>query len=124
MSLVVHRAASAPDWERSCWIVALEKTLRVPEKRITDVARSFGWDGVTFGLSVADTIHIAVAITGKPFDLSATKAAKGMTARQYSGTTKLTGLVFVKGHVMPMVKGALSNFNGYGDDEVLVVAIF
>jgi hypothetical protein len=104
--------------------VALEKTLRVPEKRITDIARRFGWDGVAFGLSIADTIHIAVAISGKPFDLSQTKAAKSMTARQYSGTTKLTGLVFVRGHVMPMVKGALSNFNGYGDEEIIAIATF
>ena len=116
-----------PEWEKPCWIVAINKTLGTPEKRIRELAKKAGWDGKTFGAQIHQTIQVAWDLIGKMPDLSLTKAARGMTPKTFSGSDKTegkTGMVFTKGHVMPMVNGKVSNYNGHGDEEIVAVATY
>lgn len=116
-----------PEWEKPCWITAIRKTLGTSEERIKELAKKVGWDGQAFGLSISHTIQVAWDLIGKMPDLSLTKEAQGMTPKAFSGsktTQAKTGLVFTKNHVMPMVKGVLSNYNGHGDEQIVVVATY
>lgn len=49
-----------------------------------------------------------------------------MTARQFASSKLATGrgLVFTAAHVMPMVNGTVSNYNGHGEEKVVAVATF
>lgn len=49
---------------------------------------------------------------------------KKFTARGFSNKTTVNGLVFVTGHVMPVVNGTVSNFNGHGDKPITVIAVY
>lgn len=113
-----------PEWEKECWVTAIHKTLGTPDAEIKKLAKKAGWDGVCFGAPVNVVIKVIWDLIGKMPDLALTKAAKGMTPKEFSGTQEKTGVVFTRGHVMPMVNGIVSNFNGYGEDEVVVVASF
>lgn len=120
----VREQKYVPEWEKPCWIVAINKTLGTPEAKIKELAKKAGWDGKSFGAAVHQTIQVAWDLIGKMPDLSQTKAAKGMTPKEYSGKTNLTGLVFTRKHVMPMVNGTVSNFNGHGEEQVIAVATY
>jgi hypothetical protein len=54
-------------------------------------------------------------LTGKltPKTLSRSALSKGKT-----------GLVFTRAHVMPMIHGQVSNFNGHGDEPIAAVATY
>lgn len=116
-----------PEWEKPCWIVALTRTLGVSESRVKSAARSNGWDSKSSGLPLSTVISVAWDFLGYQPDLSLTKAASSYTVRRLSASHIVngkTGIVFTKSHVMPLVDGHLSNFNGHGDEMVVVVAIF
>lgn len=55
-------------------------------------------------------------------ELSPTKKWRGKTVDQFNGRTKITGLAFVEGHVMPIVNGKVSNIVGHGDEPLEIVA--
>ena len=115
-----------PDWEKPCWLHAINKTLGTPESRIAKLARKdFGWDGVTKDMALKYVVMLLQDIIGQMpnFDLTREYANK-VTARNFSGKTKARGLVFVNGHVMPMVNGVVSNFNGYGSELIKAVATY
>ena len=118
--------SEACDWEKPCWIVALKRTTGASESKIKQLAKKEGWDGQEFGLPTAKTISILWELIGKKPDFTETaKILKTPTTpKRYSGTTKLTGLVFTDAHVMPMIRGEVSNFNGHGDDVVKAVVTF
>jgi hypothetical protein len=120
----LFEAKFVPEWEKPCWVVAINQTLGTPETKIKALAKKAGWDGKSFGAPVHTTIQIAWDVIGKMPDLSQTKAAKDMTPKEYSSTTKFTGMVFTRKHVMPMVNGKVSNFNGHGDEQIIAVATY
>jgi hypothetical protein len=111
-----------PEWEKPCWVTAINKALGTPEDEIKELAKRAGWDGESFGAPVHTVIQVIWDKIGKMPDLSLTKTARGMTAKEFSSTQNKTGVVFTKHHVMPMINGKLSNFNGHGEDEVIAVA--
>lgn len=113
-----------PEWVKPCWLVAINQTLGTPEEKIKKLAIKNGWDGESEGATVNTTIQIVWDLIGKMPDLSLTKESRGKTARDFSGTTNETGLVFTKAHVMPMVNGRLSNFNGHGEEPIVAVATY
>ena len=116
-----------PVWELPCWLHAICETTGTPEAKVKKLAIKEGWDGKSDGLAAAKVIGIVWSIHGKMPDLTLTKLAKGKTAKQFSGeglAAGKTGLVFTRAHVMPMSNGVVSNFNGYGDDEVVIVATY
>lgn len=125
MSITILR--SAPDWEKSCWVVALRDTTKTTEAQIKKLAKKNDWDGKSSGLTIEATIRTAWDIIGHMPDLSFTRKASGMTPKSVDLAAPLagrTGLVFTNKHVMPCVHGRLSNFNGYGDDKVVAVAVW
>jgi hypothetical protein len=123
-SFTLVEAKFVPEWEKPCWIVAINQTLGTPEAKIKALAKKAGWDGKSFGAPVHTAIQVAWDVIGKMPDLSQTKAAKGMTPKEYSSKTNLTGMVFTSKHVMPMVNGRVSNFNGHGDEPIIAVATY
>jgi hypothetical protein len=108
-----------PEWERECWVVAIQKSTGATEDEIKEIITKHGWDGKTTGASVEQTILTLWDILGYKPDIS-TKF-NHMTPKQFSGKTDSTGVVFVKGHVMPLVSGVVSNFNGFGEDKIIAV---
>lgn len=115
---------SKPEWEKPCWLHALTKIFSKTDIEIQKLAKAEGWDGKSEGLPTNKVISIAWELYGEKPDFSQTKEARNQTPKSYSGKTKLTGLVFTSSHVMPMIKGVVSNFNGYGDDPVAAVITF
>lgn len=115
-----------PEWEKPCWIVAINKTTGTTDTKIKKMAKTLGWDGKTESLSTNDTISILWDILGKKPDFTQTGVINKnkTTPKKYSGSTKLTGLVFTKAHVMPMINGTVSNFNGHGEETVTAVVTF
>jgi len=116
-----------PPWEMPCWLHAICETTGAPEAKVKKLALKEGWDGKSQGLAAAKVIGIVWVMQGKMPDLTMTKIAKGKTAKQFSGErlgAGKSGMVFTRDHVMPMVNGVVSNFNGYGDDEVVIVATY
>lgn len=107
-----------PEWEKECWLVALAKVTGRDEAEIKAAAQKNGWDGKSFGLSVAATISTLWSIRGsKPkMDIS----VRGKTPKSISFASK-TGLLFTAAHVMPIINGVVSNFNGYGDDPIILL---
>jgi hypothetical protein len=120
----VEVADYVPEWEKPCWIVGITKTLGVTDAKVKKLALKNEWDGVSTGLAIKSVLLIVWDLIGHMPDLSLTKDAKGMTARQFSGKTTARGLVFTKAHVMPMVRGQVSNFNGHGEEQVVAVASY
>jgi hypothetical protein len=116
--------AYQPEWEKPCWIVAIKNTLGVSEEKIKELALKHDWDGKSDGLAVKNVIMIVWDLIGHMPDLSLTKDSRGMTPKEFSGTQGKTGLVFTKAHVMPMVNGKVSNFNGHGEEEIAAVATY
>lgn len=130
MNSFILRASprSVPDWEKPCWVVALRDTTSADELELYQLARGEGWSGKTTGLELVKVISLAWGIIGHKPDLSLTRPAveQKFTPKTLSSSALVrgkTGLVFTKGHVMPMVSGKLSNFNGHGDEPVIVIAL-
>lgn len=118
---------SGPDWVKPCWLVAIKNTLGLPESKIKALATKNGWDGVSEGAKVDQVIMMVWDVIGKMPDLSLTRAASTFTPKNLSGSALVdgkTGLVFTRTHVMPMVNGRLSNFNGHGEERVIAVATY
>ena len=115
------------EWVKPCWIHAINKTLNVPDKQIQELGVKNGWDGKSSGAPIHIVISIVWDLIGKAPDLTLTKAAKGMTPKEVSSSNLVknkTGLVFTKQHVMPLVNGQVSNFNGHGEEQILAIATF
>lgn len=119
--MAIKSVTAVPQWEKSCWIVAISEVLGVPDERVKKVAKQNGWDGQSFGLSIQNTIATFWQILGRKPNFLHIDNYKHLTPKEFSGTTQLNGLVFTKGHVMPMQRGRVSNFNGHGEDPVLLV---
>ena len=122
----IDEAKYVPEWEKECWVHAINKTLKTPDEKVKQLALENGWDGKSFGAAIKVVISIVYDLMGKMPSLELTRDSKGMTARQFA-SSKLAvgrGLVFTRGHVMPMVNGAVSNYNGHGEEEVVVIATF
>jgi len=45
-------------------------------------------------------------------------------ARSFDEKTRFTGMLFVSGHVMPVVRGRMSNFCGHGDEPITFLMSF
>lgn len=73
--------------------------------------------------TLAETVF-AVEDLGYTRDLSLTRTWAGKTLRSLSGRVVFSGLVFVRGHVCPVVGGVVSNFCGCGDEPITVVVAF
>lgn len=119
----------AAEWEKPCWIVAINKTLGTSEDKIKELAKSNGWNGQTESLAVQGVIGVVADLLGQIPDLSLTKPARdsGLSAKEFSGSDLAggkSGLVFTRKHVMPMINGRLSNFNGHGEEPVAAVATY
>lgn len=117
------------EWEKPCWVVAINKTLGASDDKIKTLAKSNGWDGKTESLSVQGVIGVTADLLGQIPDLSLTKPARDskMSAKEFSGSdfaAGKSGLVFTRKHVMPMINGRLSNFNGHGEEAVAAVATY
>jgi hypothetical protein len=106
-----------------CWVVALQTVTGASREEIERLARKNGWDGVTFGATVMVTMMTLWDLTGRKPSTKGMKevVAAGTTARQFNDPT-FTGLVIVDGHVMPAVKGRVSNFCGFGDHPITIIA--
>lgn len=116
-----------PVWGLPCWLHAICETTGASEARVKKLAKKEGWDGKSFGITTTQVIGIIWDIYGKMPDLTLTKIAKGKTPKQFSGEQlggAANGLVFTKAHVMPMLNGVVSNYNGHGDDPITVVATY
>ena len=102
--------------EGDCSIIAL-KTLGIPITKINKYLNDIGYSKET-GVPTYEVIHGLKHNLGFPNAKISTEF-NGLTARELSGK-KVGGkwLVFVKGHVMPLVGGRISNFCGHGDFEV------
>lgn len=114
-----------PEWEKPCWIHAIHKTLGTPETKIKKLAIKNGWDGESEGAKIYQVIGIVMDIIGKMPDLSLTRDTKNMTPKELSDSKiadNRTGLVFTGQHVMPMVHGKISNFNGHDEEKILAVS--
>lgn len=122
--ITVTEEKYVPEWEKPCWITAVHNTLGTPDEKIKKLAKKNGWDGECDGAPLHTVIQVIWDLIGKMPDLSLTKAAKGMTPKEFSGTQKKTGVVFTRAHVMPMVNGKVSNFNGHGEEQVVAVATY
>jgi hypothetical protein len=110
-----------------CWLHAILETTKVSEARVKRLAVNEGWDGKSEGLMVKQVIGIVWNIYGEMPNLNLTREAKDKTPKEFSAHKlgKLhTGLVFTRAHVMPMIKGVVSNFNGYGEELITVVASY
>lgn len=105
--------------DEPCWVVALVGSTGKSVAVIKKLALKNGWDGVSEVLSLNGVVLCFWDILRhKP---TITTAHGKYTARQFSGKTRDTGMVFVKGHVMPLIAGKVSNFCGYGEEKVLAV---
>lgn len=127
MTDTVEAEKYQPEWEKPCWIVAIKNTLGLSEDAIKKLARKNGWDGKSEGLELHKVIQIVWDVIGKMPDLTLTKFAKGKTPRSLSSSSiskGKTGIVFTRAHVMPMVHGVVSNFNGHGEEAVVAVATY
>jgi hypothetical protein len=116
--------------EGMCWLWALHQSLGVSMDVIHADAIKLGWDQNPDGaLSLADTVFIAKKHLGYMPDFSATNKSMELklTPKQVEGSKivgKKNGLVFTKTHVMPLVKGKVSNFNGWGEEPVTVICTY
>lgn len=128
MTLTIRVTETArPEWEEPCWLVAIHKTLGTDKEKIKKLALRNGWNGVDEGAKIHTVLQIVWDLIGHMPDVTLTKPAAGMTPRQFSGSElagTMRGLVFTREHVMPLVRGAVSNFNGYGDDKIIAVATY
>jgi hypothetical protein len=106
-----------------CWIVALNTITGASREEIECLARKNGWDGISFGTTIAVAMMTLWDLTGRQPSAKGTKEVidAGLTARQFSDPS-FTGLIFVNGHVMPAVNGRVSNFCGFGDYPIEVIA--
>jgi len=108
---------------KRCWIVALETVLKASPEKIETVARQNGWDGVKPCLTVNEFALTLWDLTGKKMSFAGTKEITDLnkTPKQFSETTQFTGYIIVDGHVMPCVKGRVSNYCGYGDYPIILI---
>ena len=101
----------------SCPEIAIEN-LGCSAERARQALARYGYRGR--GARVAETIMAAEDVHGAR---TALVAKPGCTAREFA-KREGSWLVFVTGHVMAAVDGALLNVCGYGEAEVLVAARF
>ena len=106
-----------------CWVVAFQTLTGKSRTELEALALKNGWDGKTFGVTVQTLLLMLWDITGKRPSLAASKPLReaGITAKGFNAP-HFTGLVIVHGHVMPCIRGRVSNFCGHGDQTVEFIA--
>jgi hypothetical protein len=110
-----------PEWAKPCWIVAFHKTFGLTDGACKALARKHGWDGHSFGITNNTCYLMLTELLGRKPRLDTT-TGKGKTPKQFGATRPAgKGFVMTKDHVMPWVNGTVSNFNGYGDDPVILI---
>lgn len=112
-------APYAPDWERSCWLVALERCTKAKEPKILKLMKKNGWAGGFEAQTKVVILTLWDILGHKPVFIGRNELGPDMTAAKFSSLhPKGKGLVFNKEHVMPYFDGKVYNLNGYGDHTV------
>ena len=102
-----------------CWVIALSACTGLSAAAVKKVALRNSWDGKSWGLALKHVVSSLWEILRyKP---TITLAHNHLTPKNFSGETRDDGLVFVDGHVMPLVNGKVSNFCGHGEQKIVAV---
>lgn len=108
-----------PAHEDNCVVVALSRITGEAKSKVFRLLLNAG--GRPHGATPAQ-IAVVLERLGYEWSVRGTKEARRMTPREVSGKTwDGTWLVFTKDHVMPLVRGRVSNFNGCGDEPITFV---
>lgn len=104
---------------RNCAVVALSTITGIPESALSRLLSEVGGrrDGAT-----PPQILLVLKRLGYVWSVEGTQKARQMTPREVSAQ-RWPGawLVFTAGHVMPLIRGRVTNFNGCGDEKITFV---
>jgi hypothetical protein len=110
------RTATVDMMQVPCWVVAYNTLTGKSRTELETLARRNGWDGKTFGVTVMTLMLMYWELTGRKPSLGASRNVReaGVTVGRFNDPT-FTGLVVCEGHVMPCVRGRITNLCGHRD---------